>query len=88
MSPLLPRVLPSPEGKPLPPKDTADAFRAFPPPRPCCRPPQGAAATLFADLSKEKAAATDVDAVIVLGYNDSDPAAFTGKLFQGSNCST
>lgn len=29
MSPLLPRVLPSPEGKPLPPKDTAAAFRAF-----------------------------------------------------------
>ncbi|MBO0515651.1 class I SAM-dependent methyltransferase [Streptomyces beijiangensis] len=29
MSPLLPRVLPSPEGKPLPPKDTAEAFRAF-----------------------------------------------------------
>ncbi|MFE2988486.1 class I SAM-dependent methyltransferase [Streptomyces sp. NPDC059262] len=29
MSPPLPRVLPSPEGKPLPPKGTADAFRAF-----------------------------------------------------------
>ncbi|PBC92796.1 Methyltransferase domain-containing protein [Streptomyces sp. OV198] len=29
MSPLLPRVLPSPDGKPLPPKDTAEAFRAF-----------------------------------------------------------
>ncbi|MET7844042.1 methyltransferase domain-containing protein [Streptomyces sp. NPDC005356] len=29
MSPPLPRVLPSPEGKPLPLKDTADAFRAF-----------------------------------------------------------
>lgn len=29
MSRLLPRVLPSPAGKPLPPQDTADAFRAF-----------------------------------------------------------
>ncbi|MEU1151949.1 methyltransferase domain-containing protein [Streptomyces sp. NPDC005918] len=29
MSRLLPRILPSTEGKPLPPKDTADAFRAF-----------------------------------------------------------
>ncbi|WP_406433449.1 class I SAM-dependent methyltransferase [Streptomyces sp. NBC_01589] len=29
MSPVLPRVLPSPDGKPLPPKDTAEVFRAF-----------------------------------------------------------
>ncbi|MFI6893612.1 class I SAM-dependent methyltransferase [Streptomyces sp. NPDC050256] len=29
MSTTLPRVLPSPDGKPEPPKDTADAFRAF-----------------------------------------------------------
>ncbi|WP_198358730.1 class I SAM-dependent methyltransferase [Streptomyces fildesensis] len=26
---MLPRILPSPDGKPLPPKDTADAFRVF-----------------------------------------------------------
>lgn len=26
---MLPRILPAPDGKPLPPEDTADAFRAF-----------------------------------------------------------
>ncbi|MFE4957980.1 class I SAM-dependent methyltransferase [Streptomyces sp. NPDC056653] len=29
MSPMLPRVLPSPDGKPLPPQETAEAFRTF-----------------------------------------------------------
>ncbi|MDQ0785021.1 ABC transporter substrate-binding protein [Streptomyces sp. B3I8] len=43
---------------------------------------EGAATTLFADLSKEKVAATDVDAVVVLGFNDSDPAAYARKLFK------
>ncbi|GHI99542.1 lipoprotein [Streptomyces olivaceus] len=36
----------------------------------------------FADLSKEKVAATDVDALVVIGYNDPDPAAYAEKLLK------
>ncbi|MEU9380685.1 ABC transporter substrate-binding protein [Streptomyces sp. NPDC048279] len=36
----------------------------------------------FADLSKEKVAATDVDAVVVMSYNDPDPAAYAKKLLK------
>ncbi|EDY60381.2 MULTISPECIES: ABC transporter substrate-binding protein [Streptomyces] len=36
----------------------------------------------FADLSKEKVAATDVDAVVVISYNDPDPAAYARKLLK------
>ncbi|MEU7208902.1 ABC transporter substrate-binding protein [Streptomyces sp. NPDC044989] len=36
----------------------------------------------FADLSKEKVAATDVDALVVIGYNDPDPAAYAKKLLK------
>ncbi|MCX4856156.1 ABC transporter substrate-binding protein [Streptomyces canus] len=36
----------------------------------------------FADLSKEKVAATDVDAVVVISYNDPDPAAYAKKLLK------
>ncbi|MER6526844.1 ABC transporter substrate-binding protein [Streptomyces sp. NPDC001508] len=41
-----------------------------------------AATTTFADLSKEKVAATDVDALVVIGYNDPDPAAYAKKLLK------
>ncbi|MFF6995794.1 ABC transporter substrate-binding protein [Streptomyces sp. NPDC008313] len=40
------------------------------------------AKTLFADVSKEKAAATDVDAVVVIGAGDTDPAAYAKKLLK------
>ncbi|MEU3490674.1 ABC transporter substrate-binding protein [Streptomyces massasporeus] len=43
---------------------------------------ENAARTTFADLSKEKVAATDVDALVVIGYNDPDPAAYAKKLFK------
>ncbi|MFD5653398.1 ABC transporter substrate-binding protein [Streptomyces sp. NPDC127039] len=36
----------------------------------------------FADLSKEKVAATDVDALVVIGYNDPNPAAYAEKLLK------
>ncbi|MEU2896028.1 ABC transporter substrate-binding protein [Streptomyces sp. NPDC001273] len=36
----------------------------------------------FADLSKEKVAATDVDAVVVISYNDPNPAAYAEKLLK------
>ncbi|MEV0937345.1 ABC transporter substrate-binding protein [Streptomyces phaeochromogenes] len=38
--------------------------------------------TSFADLSKEKVAATDVDALVVIGYNDPNPAAYAKKLLK------
>ena len=41
-----------------------------------------ASKTSFADLSKEKVAATDVDALVVIGYNDPDPAAYANKLLK------
>ncbi|MBL1106680.1 ABC transporter substrate-binding protein [Streptomyces sp. 5-8] len=41
-----------------------------------------ASATSFADLSKEKVAATDVDALVVIGYNDPHPAAYARKLLK------
>ncbi|WP_460061740.1 ABC transporter substrate-binding protein [Streptomyces sp. YKOK-I1] len=41
-----------------------------------------ASETSFADLSKEKVAATDVDALVVIGYNDPDPAAYAEKLLK------
>ncbi|MFD8096207.1 ABC transporter substrate-binding protein [Streptomyces malaysiensis] len=41
-----------------------------------------ASKTLFADLSKEKVAATDVDALVVISYNDPDPAAYAKKLLK------
>ncbi|MEU1299820.1 ABC transporter substrate-binding protein [Streptomyces shenzhenensis] len=43
---------------------------------------ESAARTTFADLSKEKVAATDVDALVVIAYNDPDPAAYAKKLFK------
>ncbi|MEU0029704.1 ABC transporter substrate-binding protein [Streptomyces sp. NPDC006335] len=36
----------------------------------------------FADLSKEKVAATDVDALVVISYNDPNPAAYAKKLLK------
>ncbi|MEV5756862.1 ABC transporter substrate-binding protein [Streptomyces tendae] len=36
----------------------------------------------FADLSKEEVAATGVDALVVIGYNDPDPAAYAKKLLK------
>jgi iron complex transport system substrate-binding protein len=36
----------------------------------------------FADLSKEQVAATDVDAVVVISYNDPNPAAYAKKLLK------
>ncbi|GAA2297775.1 ABC transporter substrate-binding protein [Streptomyces kunmingensis] len=41
-----------------------------------------ASKTSFADLSKEKVAATDVDALVVIAYNDPDPAAYAEKLLK------
>ncbi|OIK28385.1 ABC transporter substrate-binding protein [Streptomyces malaysiense] len=43
---------------------------------------ENASATSFADLSEEKVAATDVDAVVVIGYNDPNPAAYARKLLK------
>ncbi|MFG2142722.1 ABC transporter substrate-binding protein [Streptomyces sp. NPDC048696] len=43
---------------------------------------ESASKTSFADLSKEKVAATDVDALVVIGYNDPDPAAYAKKLLK------
>lgn len=43
---------------------------------------ENAAKGSFADLSKEKVAATDVDALVVIGYNDPDPAAYAKKLLK------
>ncbi|MCX5337086.1 ABC transporter substrate-binding protein [Streptomyces sp. NBC_00140] len=43
---------------------------------------ENASATSFADLSKEKVAATDVDALVVIGYNDPNPAAYARKLLK------
>ncbi|MFF7656721.1 ABC transporter substrate-binding protein [Streptomyces sp. NPDC007983] len=43
---------------------------------------ENAAKATFADLSKEKVAATDVDALVVIGYNDPDPAAYAKKLLK------
>lgn len=43
---------------------------------------ENAATTTFADLSKEKVAATDVDALVVLSYNDPNPAAYAKKLLK------
>ncbi|MFI6375637.1 ABC transporter substrate-binding protein [Streptomyces sp. NPDC050546] len=43
---------------------------------------QNASKTSFADLSKEKVAATDVDALVVIGYNDPNPAAYAEKLLK------
>ncbi|WP_406072237.1 ABC transporter substrate-binding protein [Streptomyces sp. NBC_01020] len=41
-----------------------------------------ASKTSFADLSKEKVAATDVDALVVIAYQDPNPAAYAEKLFK------
>ncbi|MFJ8094938.1 ABC transporter substrate-binding protein [Streptomyces griseofuscus] len=43
---------------------------------------ENASRTSFADLSKEKVAATDVDALVVIGYNDPNPAAYARKLLE------
>ncbi|MDX3233024.1 ABC transporter substrate-binding protein [Streptomyces sp. ME19-01-6] len=43
---------------------------------------ENAAKTTFADLSKEKVAATDVDALVVISYNDPNPAAYAKKLLK------
>ncbi|MFC8428140.1 ABC transporter substrate-binding protein [Streptomyces sp. NPDC057253] len=43
---------------------------------------ESAATTTFADLSKETVAATDVDAVVVIAYNDPNPAAYARKLLK------
>ncbi|MEU0069846.1 ABC transporter substrate-binding protein [Streptomyces sp. NPDC006332] len=43
---------------------------------------ESASGTTFADLSKEKVAATDVDALVVLSYNDPNPAAYAKKLLK------
>ncbi|MEV7085501.1 ABC transporter substrate-binding protein [Streptomyces sp. NPDC093085] len=42
----------------------------------------GTTRATFADLSKEKVAATDVDALVVISYNDPDPAAYAEKLLK------
>ena len=41
-----------------------------------------AADTSFADLSKEKVAATSVDALVVIAYNDPHPAAYARELLK------
>ncbi|MCX4398888.1 ABC transporter substrate-binding protein [Streptomyces sp. NBC_00264] len=41
-----------------------------------------ASKTSFADLSKEKVAATDVDALVVVSYNDPDPTTYAKKLLK------
>jgi iron complex transport system substrate-binding protein len=43
---------------------------------------ESASKTSFADLSKEKVAATDVDALVVIGYNDPNSAAYAKKLLK------
>ncbi|MFJ7996085.1 ABC transporter substrate-binding protein [Streptomyces sp. NPDC096310] len=43
---------------------------------------ENASKTSFADLSKEKVAATDVDALVVIGYNDPNPMAYAKKLLK------
>ncbi|MGW3952442.1 ABC transporter substrate-binding protein [Streptomyces sp. NPDC004752] len=43
---------------------------------------ENASTTSFADLSKEKVAATDVDALVVIAYNDPNPAAYAKKLLK------
>ncbi|MFH0515665.1 ABC transporter substrate-binding protein [Streptomyces sp. M41] len=43
---------------------------------------ENASKTSFADLSKEKVAATDVDALVVIGYNDPNPGAYAKKLLK------
>ncbi|WP_406129647.1 ABC transporter substrate-binding protein [Streptomyces sp. NBC_00989] len=43
---------------------------------------ENASETSFADLSKEKVAATDVDALVVIAYNDPNPAAYAKKLLK------
>ncbi|MEU9244150.1 ABC transporter substrate-binding protein [Streptomyces sp. NPDC048385] len=43
---------------------------------------ENASSTSFADLSKEKVAATDVDALVVIAYNDPNPAAYARKLLK------
>ncbi|WP_181805904.1 ABC transporter substrate-binding protein [Streptomyces shenzhenensis] len=43
---------------------------------------ENASRTSFADLSKEKVAATDVDALVVIAYNDPNPAAYARKLLK------
>jgi len=45
-------------------------------------PFENASRTSFADLSKEKVAATDVDALVVVAYNDPNPAAYARKLLK------
>ncbi|WP_416966909.1 ABC transporter substrate-binding protein [Streptomyces sp. 4F14] len=43
---------------------------------------ENASTTSFADLSKEKVAATSIDALVVIGYNDPNPAAYAQKLLK------
>jgi iron complex transport system substrate-binding protein len=43
---------------------------------------ESASSTSFADLSKEKVAAADVDALVVISYNDPDPTAYAKKLLK------
>ncbi|AXG80413.1 ABC transporter substrate-binding protein [Streptomyces paludis] len=43
---------------------------------------ESAARTTFADLSKEKVAATDVDALVVISYNADDPTGYAKKLLK------
>ncbi|MGQ4412784.1 iron ABC transporter substrate-binding protein, partial [[Kitasatospora] papulosa] len=43
---------------------------------------ENAAEGSFADLSKEKVAAADVDALVVISYNDPDPTAYAKKLLK------
>ncbi|MER5430137.1 ABC transporter substrate-binding protein [Streptomyces sp. NPDC002588] len=43
---------------------------------------ESASRTVFADLSKEKVAATDVDALVVLGAGSPDPTAYAKQLLK------
>ncbi|MFF3851262.1 ABC transporter substrate-binding protein [Streptomyces sp. NPDC002328] len=43
---------------------------------------ENASKTSFADLSKEKVAVTDVDALVVIAYNDPNPGAYAQKLLK------
>lgn len=43
---------------------------------------ESAAKGSFADLSKEKVAATDVDALVVISYNDPNPTAYAEQLLK------
>ncbi|MEU0631492.1 ABC transporter substrate-binding protein [Streptomyces sp. NPDC005989] len=43
---------------------------------------ESASKTSFADLSKEKVAATEVDALVVVSYNDPNPTAYAKKLLK------